>query len=302
MRIDITIIVFLFIYSFSSILFSQDRVPFATKKLIKEYQDYESDIRNKASQLIEKKKVETIAALEKQSAALSRSGNAEMARSVLEMASSLSEGKEMSEGLSGLDNVSDQTAKSKWVNLFSSDDLPKSWIIPEDPDGGWDYKNGVFIMKCLFDDSVALHDAPEGDLVVRLKVKIVDNENKENDAERKHAGFGFINSKDSLVMGYVSLEGNVYGYTNINPAVDLGYIKSGIREGKFFEVQLAWVGTYFLMFVDDKLLIKSDIGIERGTAKISLLGENCFSSFASAQHMKPSLEDLKRLASGKPLE
>ena len=56
------------------------------------------------------------------------------------------------------------------------------------------------------------------------------------------------------------------------------------------------------MFVNDKLLIKSDVGIERGTAKISLLGENCFSSFASVQHMKPSLADLKRLASGKPLE
>ncbi len=302
MRINITLVVFLFINFFYSIVYSQDRVPFATKKLVKEYEDYESDIRNKASQLIEKKRVETIGALEKQSAALSRSGNAEMARAVLEMASSLSDRKEISGDTSNSEEISSELSKSKWSNLFSPEELPKSWIITKDPDGGWDYKEGVFIMKCLFDDSVALHDAPEGDVVVRLKGKIEDNENKENADERKHAGFGFINSKDSLVMGYVSLEGNAYGYTNINPGVDLGYLKSGSREGKFFDVQMAWVGTYFLMFVNDKLLIKSDVGIERGTAKISLLGENCFSSFASVQHMKPSLADLKRLASGKPLE
>ena len=186
--------------------------------------------------------------------------------------------------------------------MFSDEDLPKSWIFTEDPDGGWDFKGGVFLMKSIFEDSVVLHDAPEGNLVVKLKVKIDDNENKENESERKHVGVGFINSRESLVFGYLSLEGNAYGYTNINPEIDLGYVKSGVREGKFADVQLAWVGTYFLMFVNDKMLIKSDLGIERGTAKISLMTENCFSSFSNVHHMKPNLEDLKRLASGKPLK
>ena len=177
--------------------------------------------------------------------------------------------------------------------MFSGEELPKSWIFTEDPDGGWDFKGGVLLMKSIFEDSVVLHDAPEGIIVVKLKVKIDDNENKENESERKHVGVGFINSRESLVFGYLSLEGNAYGYTNINPGIDLGYVKSGVREGKFADIQLAWVGTYFLMFVDDKMLIKSDLGIERGTAKISLMTENCFSSFSDVQHMKPNLEDLK---------
>ena len=36
--------------------------------------------------------------------------------------------------------------------------------------------------------------------------------------------------------------------------------------------------------------------------KAILMIENCFSSFSNVHHMKPNLEDLKRLASGKPLK
>lgn len=301
MSICIKVVVLLSIISSISFTRAQEPLPFSTQKLLKDYNEYKKDIRDKATQLIEKKRVDTIKALEKQSNELTKRGNNEMARTVLELASALSEGKELSGDSDSISDSTDNEEKS-WVDLFSGEDLPKSWIFTEDPDGGWDFKGGVLLMKSIFEDSVVLHDAPEGNIVVKLKVKIDDNENKENESERKHVGVGFINSRESLVFGYLSLEGNAYGYTNINPEIDLGYVKSGVREGKFADVQLAWVGTYFLMFVNDKMLIKSDLGIERGTAKISLMTENCFSSFSNVHHMKPNLEDLKRLASGKPLK
>ena len=301
MSICIKVVVLLSIISSISFTRAQEPLPFSTQKLLKDYNEYKKDIRDKATQLIEKKRLDTIKALEKQSNELTKRGNNEMARTVLELASALSEGKELSGDSDSISDSTDNEEKS-WVDLFSGEELPKSWIFTEDPDGGWDFKGGVLLMKSIFEDSVVLHDAPEGNIVVKLKVKIDDNENKENESERKHVGVGFINSRDSLVFGYLSLEGNAYGYTNINPEIDLGYVKSGVREGKFADVQLAWVGTYFLMFVNDKMLIKSDLGIERGTAKISLMTENCFSSFSNVHHIKPNLEDLKRLASGKPLK
>ena len=301
MSICIKVVVLLSIISSISFTIAQEPLPFSTQKLLKDYNEYKRDIRDKATQLIEKKRLVTIKSLEKQSYELTKRGKNEMARTVLELASALSEGKELSGDSDSIGDSTDNEEKS-WVDLFSDEELPKSWIFTEDPDGGWDFKGGVFLMKSIFEDSVVLHDAPEGNLVVKLKVKIDDNENKENESERKHVGVGFINSRESLVFGYLSLEGNAYGYTNINSEIDLGYVKSGVREGKFADVQLAWVGTYFLMFVNDKMLIKSDLGIERGTAKISLMTENCFSSFSNVHHMKPNLEDLKRLASGKPLK
>ena len=301
MSICIKVVVLLSIISSISFTRAQEPLPFSTQKLLKDYNEYKKDIRDKATQLIEKKRLDTIKALEKQSNELTKRGDNEMARTVLELASALSEGKELSGDSDSISDSTDNEEKS-WVDLFSGEELPKSWTFTEDPDGGWDFKGGVLLMKSIFEDSVVLHDAPEGNIVVKLKVKIDDNENKENESERKHVGVGFINSRESLVFGYLSLEGNAYGYTNINPEIDLGYVKSGVREGKFADVQLAWVGTYFLMFVNDKMLIKSDLGIERGTAKISLMTENCFSSFSNVHHIKPNLEDLKRLASGKPLK
>ena len=288
MSICIKVVVLLSIISSISFTRAQEPLPFSTQKLLKDYNEYKKDIRDKATQLIEKKRLDTIKALEKQSNELTKRGNNEMARTVLELASALSEGNELSGDSDSISDSTDNEEKS-WVDLFSDEELPKSWIFTEDPDGGWDFKGGVFLMKSIFEDSVILHDAPEGNLVVKLKVKIDDNENKENESERKHVGVGFINSRESLVFGYLSLEGNAYGYTNINPEIDLGYVKSGVREGKFADVQLAWVGTYFLMFVNDKMLIKSDLGIERGTAKISLMNENCFSSFSNVHQMKPNL-------------
>jgi hypothetical protein len=157
-------------------------------------------------------------------------------------------------------------------------------------------------MKSVFEDSVALHEAPEGDLVVRLRLKIEDNDNKDTKDERKTASVGFINSKESLVLASVNPSGTVSGYTNITPETDLGNEKSGLREGKFTEVQIAWVATYFLVFVKDKLLIKSDVGIPRGTAKISLLADNSNASFSDVEYLKPTLDDLKKMAAGKPLD
>ena len=113
---------------------------------------------------------------------------------------------------------------------------------------------------------------------------------------------GFINSKESLVLANVSPSGSVYGYTNIIPDTELGDEKSSLREGKFTEVQIAWVATYFLVFVKDKMLIRSDVGIPRGTAKISLLADNTNASFTDVEYLKPTLDDLKKMAAGKPLD
>ena len=231
MSICIKVVVLLSIISSISFTRAQEPLPFSTQKLLKDYNEYKKDIRDKATQLIEKKRLDTIKALEKQSNELTKRGNNEMARTVLELASALSEGKELSGDSDSISDSTDNEEKS-WVDLFSDEELPKSWIFTEDPDGGWDFKGGVLLMKSIFEDSVVLHDAPEGNLVVKLKVKIDDNENKENESERKHVGVGFINSRESLVFGYLSLEGNTYGYTNINPEIDLGYVKSGVREGK----------------------------------------------------------------------
>lgn len=277
--------------------FSQERLPYAVQKLIKDYEAYEKDITEKASELIKKKRLATIKTLELESAKLTKTGNDVLARAVLELASAMTEGKELS-----VSEGNEASGNSRWNSLFKPESLPDTWIIPEDPDGGRDYAEGVLLMKSVFEDSVALHEAPEGDLVVRLKLKIEDNDNKDTKNERKTASVGFINSKESLVLASVNPSGTVSGYTNITPETDLGNEKSGLREGKFTEVQIAWVATYFLVFVKDKLLIKSDVGIPRGTAKISLLADNSNASFSDVEYLKPTLDDLKKMAAGKPLD
>ena len=277
--------------------FSQERLPYAVQKLIKDYDAYEKDITEKASELIKKKRLTTIKTLELESAKLTKTGNDALARAVLELASAMTEGKELS-----VSESNEASGNSRWNSLFKPESLPDTWIIPEDPDGGRDYAGGVLLMKSVFEDSVALHEAPEGDLVVRLRLKIEDNDNKDTKDERKTASVGFINSKESLVLASVNPSGTVSGYTNITPETDLGNEKSGLREGKFTEVQIAWVATYFLVFVKDKLLIKSDVGIPRGTAKISLLADNSNASFSDVEYLKPTLDDLKKMAAGKPLD
>ena len=277
--------------------FSQEKLPYAVQKLIKDYEAYEKDINEKASELINKKRLATIKTLELESSKLTRAGNDTLARAVLELASAMTEGKQLS-----VSKSNEAPGNSRWNPLFKPESLPNSWIIPEDPDGGWDYTEGVLLMKSAFEDSVVLHEAPEGDLVVRLKLKIEDNDNKDTENERETASVGFINSKESLVLASVNLSGTVNGYTNVTPDTDLGNEKSGLREGKFTEVQIAWVATYFLVFVKDKMLIRSDVGIPRGTAKISLLADNSNASFSDVEYLKPTLDDLKQMAAGKPLD
>ncbi|MEC7357846.1 MAG: hypothetical protein VYC09_05335 [Verrucomicrobiota bacterium] len=277
--------------------FSQERLPYAIQKLVKEYEAYEKDINEKASELIKKKRLATIKTLELESSKLTKAGNDALARAVLELASAMTEGKEVS-----VSETNDASGNSRWNSLFKPESLPDTWIIPEDPDGGMDYGEGILLMKSVFEDSVALHEAPEGDLVVRLKLKIEDNDNKDTKDERKTASIGFINSKESLVLASVTPSGTVSGYTNVSPDTDLGNEKSGLREGKFTEVQIAWVSTFFLVFVKDKLLIKSDVGIPRGTAKISLLADNSNASFSDVEYLKPTLDDLKKMAADKALD
>ena len=277
--------------------FSQERLPYAVQKLVKEYEAYEKDINEKASELIKKKRLATIKTLELESAKLTKAGNDALARAVLELASAMTEGKDVS-----ISETNEASGSSRWNSLFKPESLPDTWIIPEDPDGGMDYAEGILLMKSVFEDSVALHEAPEGDLVVRLKLKIEDNDNKDTKDERKTASVGFINSKESLVLAAVTPSGTISGYTNISQDTDLGNEKSGLREGKFTEVQIAWVSTFFLVFVKDKLLIKSDVGIPRGTAKISLLADNSNASFSDVEYLKPTLDDLKKMAADKALD
>ena len=96
MSICIKVVVLLSIISSISLTKAQDQLPSSTQKLIKDYNEYQKNIRDKATQLIEKKRLDTIKALEKQSNELTKRGNSEMARTVLELASTLSEGKEVS--------------------------------------------------------------------------------------------------------------------------------------------------------------------------------------------------------------
>ena len=139
MSICIKVVVLLSIISSISLTKAQDQLPSSTQKLIKDYNEYQKNIRDKATQLIEKKRLDTIKALEKQSNELTKRGNSEMARTVLELASTLSEGKEVSgDSVSESDSIDNE--KKGWVSLFSDEELPKSWILTEDPDGGWDFK------------------------------------------------------------------------------------------------------------------------------------------------------------------
>ena len=96
MSICIKVVVLLSIISSISLIKAEDQLPFSTQKLLKDYNEYQKNIRDKATQLIEKKRFDTIKALEKQSNELTKRGNNEMARTVLELASTLSEGKEVS--------------------------------------------------------------------------------------------------------------------------------------------------------------------------------------------------------------
>lgn len=292
----------LFLVSFSlsvATSFAQEKLPYSAEKLIKGYKSYEKEISEKAAKLIDDRRLETIKKLEAESAKQAKAGNSSAARAVLEIASALTEGTDV-EAFPA--EPSGSSPDSRWTSLFQPQSLPDSWIIPKDPDGGWEYSEGALQMKSVFDDATILHDAPKGDLVVRLKMKLEENGNKETKNKDKTAGIGFINSRESLVLAHVNSSGNISGYTTFGEDSNLGSKRSSACQGKFSDVQMAWVGTYFLVFAREKLLIKSDLMVSRNTAKISLLADNSLASFSGVEYLKPTLEDLKRLASGKPIK
>ena len=118
--------------------FSQEKLPYAVQKLIKDYEAYEKDINEKASELINKKRLATIKTLELESSKLTRAGNDTLARAVLELASAMTEGKQLS-----VSKSNEAAGNSRWNPLFKPESLPKTWKIPEDPEGGWDYTEEV---------------------------------------------------------------------------------------------------------------------------------------------------------------
>ena len=63
MSICIKVVVLLSIISLISLTKAQDQLPFSTQKLLKDYNEYQKNIRDKATQLIEKKRLDTIKAL-----------------------------------------------------------------------------------------------------------------------------------------------------------------------------------------------------------------------------------------------
>ncbi len=272
---------------------AEAELPFAADVLVSDFEAYQKEIRQKADDLVAERRRTTIAKLEAEAAKQSKAGNTDAARAILAVV----EGWRADAGAA---EKAAELAARRWTPLFETDNLPAGWNMPEEPDGGWEYKSGTLEMQSLKKYAVALHEAPPGDLVVRAKMKLDPNG---DDEKEQQAGIGFIASEDSVLAAIAQAPGLMIAYGNVGGGEKLlGMERSAACQRKFSEVEVAWVGSRFMVFARGKLLINTDVKARRGKAGIALSAHNAAASFREVEFRVPNRDDLARLKAGKSIE
>lgn len=271
----------------------EDELPVRAKVLVEEMESYRRDISKKAQDLINVKLTKVKQGLEVELNRQIKAGNASSARAIVAVVEKWNAEQEKTQ-------PQQQTVHSRWKPLFHGESLPKSWTIAKEADGGWDYAAGTLEIQSVLKGAVLLHDAEPGDIVLRGELQVV---NDGNPREDHRVGIGFIDSKERTVIAYTHAPGNIFVHSAMVPGDGLlGYEKSSACQKKFSELQVAWVGTRFMLFAAGKLLIDQDIGSPRGGDDIALLVTNASGLFRNVGFRVPDSEDLERLNSRRPLE
>jgi hypothetical protein len=270
----------------------EDELPVRAKVLVEEMEDYRRDISKKAQDLIETKLTKVKQGLEAELNRQIKAGNAPAARAILAVVEKWNAEQEKTQ--------QQQAVNSDWEPLFHGVSLPKSWTIAKEADGGWDYASGTLEIQSVLKGAVLLHNAEPGNIVLRGEVQVI---NDGNPREDHRVGIGFIDSKERTAIAYTHAPGTIFVHSAMQPGDGLlGHEKSSACQKKFSELQVAWVGTRFMVFAAGKLLIDQDIGSPRGGDDIALLATNASGLFRNVGFRVPDGEDLKRLNSRKPLK
>ena len=275
-------------------VFAQEDLPVRAKVLVEEMESYKQEISRKAQELIGAKMIEIKTSLELEMKRQINSGNAEGARAILAVVE-----KWNSEQQDEQRRV--EIANARWKELFFGKSLPSDWNAVREG-SGWEYSEGI--LKSESDSekegSVFLHKIEPGDLVIRGELQVVDS----GDPREEHrVGIGFIDSKERVTVAYTHAPGTIFVHSSLFPGDGLlGHEKSSACQKKFSELQVAWIGTRFMLFVSGRLLIDRDIGARRGGDDLALLATNSTGLFRKVGFRVPDEDDLKRLASRKALK
>ena len=271
----------------------EDELPVRAKVLVEEMEDYRRDISKKAQDLINTKLTKVKQGLEVEMNRQIKAGNAPAARAILAVVEKWNaEQKETQQ--------QEKTVNSRWEPLFDAESLPKSWRIVKEADGGWDYAAGTLEIQSALKGAVFLHNAEPGDIVLRGELQVI---NDGNPREDHRVGIGFIDSRERTAIAYTHAPGNIFVHSAMLPGDGLlGYEKSAACQKRFSELQVAWVGSRFMLFAAGKLLIDQDIGSPRGGDDIALLVDNASGLFRNVGFRVPDSEDLERLKSRRPLK
>ena len=271
----------------------EDELPVRAKTLVKKMESYRRDISERAQDLIDAKLTEVKKALEVELSRQIKAGNAPAARAIVAVVEKWNAEQEKTQ-------EQEEIVNSRWQPLFHGESLPKSWTIAKEADGGWDFTAGTLEMQSVLNDAVLLHNAAPGDIVLRGELQVI---NDGNPREDHRVGIGFIDSKERTAIAYTHAPGTIFVHSAMLPGDGLlGHEKSSACQKKFSELQVAWVGTRFMVFAAGKLLVDQDIGSPRGGDDIALLATNASGLFRNVGFRVPDSEDLKRLNSRRPLK
>ena len=273
---------------------AEDELPVRAKILVEEMEDYRRDISKKARDLIDTKLTKIKKGLEIELNRQIKSGNTEAARAIVAVVEKWNTEQEK-------DEREEEAANARWESLLHGTSLPTSWTVAREGDD-WKYSGGTLQSQSVAKEegAVFLHKADPGDIVIRGELQVVSNGDPRED---HRVGIGFIDSKERTIIAYTHAPGTIFVHSSLLPGDGLlGHEKSSACQKKFSELQLAWVGTMIMLFVDGRLLIEHDIATPRGGDDIALLTANATGLFRNVGFRVPDSDDLKRLKSRKALK
>ena len=271
---------------------AKEGLPFAAEVAVEEFEKYRADIEKKAADVISKKRAETVAKLEAEAAKLSKGSDAEAAVRVLEIAKAMRAEEEQ-------ERKAAELAARRWVPLMEGDELPGGWVFPKEPDGGWKYAGGELQMQSLLEFAPVLHEAPAGDIAVRVDLKLDPNGKSEKEQQ---AGIAFLSGEDHIIGAIAQAPGNILAYGKIGGVPVLEIAKNSACQKRFTELQLARVGNKFLVFARGKLVHECDVRVPRVGSNIALLANNAKGHFRRGEYRMLDDKDIARLEAGKPVD
>ena len=275
-------------------VFCQEDLPVRAKVLVEEMDNYKQEISQKAQELIGAKMSKIKASLEVEMKRQINSGNTEGARAILAVVEKWNNEQQVQQRRV-------EIANARWKELFFGESLPSDWDVVREG-ASWKYSEGILNSESDSEKegAVFMHKIEPGDIVVRGELQVVDS----GDPREEHrVGIGFIDSKERVTVAYTHAPGTIFVHSSLFPGDGLlGHEKSSACQKKFSELQVAWIGTRFMLFVSGRLLIDQDIGARRGGDDLALLANNSTGLFRNVGFRVPDEEDLKRLNSRKALK